>query len=407
MTDIVFIITLCLGLIVWVEIVRDFYHILAHNWQALYRFHNWHHRVFNSNFNPVSQEIYRKAHWYNDVPEALVMMFFGTIPVIILWSFNVDYWWFAESGFFYSSFFLLGAIFRGSGLPNMDKITDLTPHPGQFSSLPAQWFINRPYHWRHHFDNQKAYYSGTLALVDKVMGTALSLKGKTVGVTGASGTLGIEILKILHLNQAKIVAFSSKNKSITLDMNGYDLPVKTLIWEVGKEHELINELLKIDILIINHGINVNSKRRIEFIKDSYEVNTFSSCRLMELFFQTIKTNRDKACKEVWINTSEAEVMPAFSPLYELSKRALGNLVTLRRLDAPCIVRKLILGPFKSKLNPIGIMSANWVAKQIIKNAKKDCRNIIVTINPVIFLIFPLKEFFQSLYFKIFTYKNSN
>jgi monoglucosyldiacylglycerol epimerase len=114
----------------------------------------------------------------------------------------------------------------------------------------------------------------------------------------------------------------------------------------------------------------------------------------------------KPRREVWINTSEAEVNPAFSPLYELSKRALGQLITLKRLDAPCIVRKLILGPFKSNLNPIGVMSADWVGQQIVNLAKRDFRNIIVTINPITFLLFPIKEFFVSIYFKLFTHKNN-
>jgi hypothetical protein len=109
-----------------------------------------------------------------------------------------------------------------------------------------------------------------------------------------------------------------------------------------------------------------------------------------------------ATKEVWVNTSEAEASPAFSPLYELSKRALGDLVTLRRLDAPCVVRKLILGPFKSNLNPIGVMSGDWVAKQIVNLAVRDVRNIIVTINPLTFVTFPIKQFFVGLYFKLFS-----
>lgn len=125
---------------------------------------------------------------------------------------------------------------------------------------------------------------------------------------------------------------------------------------------------------------------------------------MELFFTTVRTNKDIACKEVWVNTSEAEVNPAFSPLYELSKRTIGDIITLRRLDAPCVVRKLILGPFKSNLNPVGVMSANWVAQQIVRQALADFRNIIVTINPITFIAFPIKEFFVSQYFKLFSKK---
>ena len=89
-------------------------------------------------------------------------------------------------------------------------------------------------------------------------------------------------------------------------------------------------------------------------------------------------------------------------MYELSKRTLGDLITLRRLNAPCIVRKLVLGPFKSQLNPSGIMSARWIAWATIALAKRDFRDIIVTINPITYLVFPIKEFCQSWYFRIFT-----
>jgi hypothetical protein len=123
-------------------------------------------------------------------------------------------------------------------------------------------------------------------------------------------------------------------------------------------------------------------------------------RWFELFLGTVTESRHKALKEVWINTSEAEVSPAFSPLYELSKRTIGDLVTLRRLDAPCVVRKLILGPFKSKLNPIGVMAPNFVARSIVALAERDFRNIIVTINPLTYIVFPLSELTRSLYFRL-------
>jgi hypothetical protein len=67
-----------------------------------------------------------------------------------------------------------------------------------------------------------------------------------------------------------------------------------------------------------------------------------------------------------------------------------------------VVRKLILGPFKSNLNPIGVMSGDWVAKQIVNLAVRDVRNIIVTINPLTFVTFPIKQFFVGLYFNLFS-----
>ena len=59
-----------------VEIVRDIYHFLAHIWQPLYRLHGWHHRIFKPDLSVKSEEIYRQANWYNDLPESLVMLFF-------------------------------------------------------------------------------------------------------------------------------------------------------------------------------------------------------------------------------------------------------------------------------------------------------------------------------------------
>ena len=388
--------------VLWVELIRDLYHVLAHYWQPLGRLHNWHHRVFRPDLSVVSDDIYRQAHWYNDLPESLVMLVFSLIPSLVIYSLALPHQWAAWGGSLYTLSFLVGAIARGTGVPYADALTDVTHRSGDFKNLPSRWFVNRPYHWRHHFDNQNAYFCGTFTLVDKIMGTALSLKGKKIAVTGASGSLGRSLVKHLYLQGAKVTALTSQVQPLTLEIEGEIVPVKTITWQAGKETELLAELGKIDILILNHGLNVHGERTEEAVTKSYEINAFSSWRLMELFFTTVRSNKDIVTKEVWVNTSEAEVSPAFSPLYELSKRTLGDLVTLRRLDAPCIVRKLILGPFKSNLNPIGVMSADWVGKQIVNLAQRDFRNIIITINPITYLIFPLKEFFVSTYFRLFS-----
>jgi monoglucosyldiacylglycerol epimerase len=396
---------IALASVLWVELVRDFYHTLSHLLPALYRLHVWHHKVFRPDLSVVSDQIYRQAHWYNDVPEALVMLALSILPWQLAQTWNFSPQWAAWTGSLYTLSFLLGAIARGIGVPFVDELTDVTHRPGEFTSLPSRWLVNRPYHWRHHFDNQDAYFSGTLTLVDKLLGTALSLKHKRIAVTGASGTLGLALLRQLHLAGAKAIALTTSASEIELEIVGEKIQINTIAWQTGQEAELLTQLEKIDILILNHGVNVYGQRDPEAIAKSFEINTFSTLRLMELFFQTVKSDRDMIRKEVWINTSEAEVNPAFSPLYELSKRAIGDLVTLRRLDAPCVVRKLILGPFKSKLNPVGVMSPEWVAKQIVNLARRDIRNIIVTINPLTFILFPVKEFCTSTYFRWFSSAN--
>ena len=402
----ILVITWGFGSILWAEIVRDLYHVLSHRLPLLYRQHVWHHRVFRRDLTYANAAIYRQAQWRNDLPECLVMLLFTLTLWWVCFQWTPAYQWAALTGTIYTLGFLVSCVARGSGSELAHEVTDITHKPGPFISPPSSWFVNRPYHWRHHFDDDHAYYCGTFTLVDKLMGTALALKGKTVAVTGASGTLGQALLLHLHQAGAKVIAFSSKSQPLTLMVNGEPLAVKTITWQVGHETELAEQLKQVDILVLNHGINVRAERTPAAILTSYEVNTFSSWRLMELFFTTVRTNEDIALKEVWVNTSEAEVSPAFSPLYELSKRSLGDLVTLRRLDAPCVVRKLILGPFKSDLNPIGIMSADWVAKQILALAKRDVRNIIVAINPLTYLLFPVKEFGKSIYFRFFSRPNT-
>ncbi len=236
---------------------------------------------------------------------------------------------------------------------------------------------------------------------------AQALRGKTVAVTGASGRLGQALLKSLQAQGAKLIALSSSSKQLSLDESS--APLETIVWKVGEEEALEPLLKTVDILVINHGVNVYGDRTPEAINRSYEINAFSGWRLLELFLQTVQSvqsndeNRGATHnKEVWVNTSEAESNPALSPLYELSKRTLGDLVTLRRLDSPCTIRKLILGPFKSELNPAGIMSADKVAEKIVAKAMRGQRNVVVTINPLTFVTFPIKEFLVSSYFRLFT-----
>ena len=369
------------------ELVRDGYHVLGHYYGPLMRLHNWHHRVYRKDFTPVSDSLYRQAHLVNDVPEALVMII--ALTMLALATGIAGLW----AGVVYSFTFLTTAIARSQGWLIR---TDLTHEPGELTTPPSNWWVNRTYHWRHHFDDTNAYFSGSITLVDKVLGRAVSLKGKTVAVTGASGALGQALLRELQRQKAKPIALTTTSP----DQFSGDLPVWS--WQPGAEADLRDRLRGVDILVINHGVNVHGRRTPGAVDSSLEVNALSSWRLMQVFFSTVQTSPQRANKEVWVNTSEAEVSPAFSPLYEISKRLLGDLVTLGQLDAPCVVRRLILGPFKSQLNPIGILSADWVAWAVVALAKRNVHTIIVTINPLTYLLFPLKEWGQRVYFKLFS-----
>jgi sterol desaturase/sphingolipid hydroxylase (fatty acid hydroxylase superfamily) len=370
------------------EILRDTYHALCHQINWLAKWHNKHHGAYRRDLTLVSQQAYLDSQLYHDIVESVILVVLLTIVALVF------HQWGLWLGVIYAVTFLYGAsvrYFQGT----VD--TDYNHLPGPLETIPSVWFVNRTYHWRHHFDDVNAYYSGVFSFVDKILGTGLSLKGKTVAVTGASGALGQALVAELLKHDTKVIALSTNPDKIRLQ-NG----LKVLYWELGNEDNLQESLKKVDILIINHGVNVYSDRTTDAINNSYQVNTFSALRLIDMFCATITGPNAKATKEIWVNTSEAEVFPALSPLYELSKRALGNIITLNRLDKVCVIRKLILGPFKSPLNPYGVMSATQVARGILFLAKRDFRNIIVTMNPLIYLVFPIKEFSTWLYYHIFS-----
>jgi sterol desaturase/sphingolipid hydroxylase (fatty acid hydroxylase superfamily) len=374
--------------IVMAEIFRDSYHALCHQVTWLAKWHNKHHAAYRRDLSVVSTKTYRESQLYNDIVESVLLVVLLTSIALIAQK------WGLWLGVVYAFSFLYGASVRYL----LGKVeTDYNHQSGPLTTIPSVWRVNRTYHWRHHFDNVNAYYSGVIPIVDKILGTGLSLKGKTVAITGASGALGRALTLELLQQEAKVLALTTSPDTIEVQPG-----LKIMTWELGQETALQKIFEQVDILIINHGINVYGDRTSVAMQKSYEVNTFSALRLIDTFNATVTGDQAKAIKEIWVNTSEAEVSPALSPLYEISKRALGDIVTMKRLDKVCVIRKLILGPFKSKLNPYGVLEASQVAQAIVFLAKRDFRNIIVAINPLTYVLFPGKEVSHFLYYRFFS-----
>ena len=96
-----------------------------------------------------------------------------------------------------------------------------------------------------------------------------------------------------------------------------------------------------------------------------------------------------------------------SPLYEISKRLQGQLFSLRSLDlaGPHLrLRRLVLGPFHSGLNPIGLMSAEFVAREVLRQARWNCGLVIVTPNPLTYLLMPIATASRWAYFQLVSRK---
>ncbi|MFM7615609.1 MAG: sterol desaturase, partial [Synechococcales cyanobacterium] len=105
----------------------------------------------------------------------------------------------------------------------------------------------------------------------------------------------------LTKQNAKVVALTTNPENIP-NHSG----IKVIPWQLGNEIELKANLEKVDILIINHGINVYGDRTSAAMNNSYEINTFSALRLIDIFSETVTGPHAKATKEIWVNTSEAE-----------------------------------------------------------------------------------------------------
>ncbi len=250
----------------------------------------------------------------------------------------------------------------------------------------------------------------------------------TVAITGASGAFGQALLRQWHHRGARLIALTHGGTPLVLrQVTGEVIPLEQVGWQVGQEAALGPILAAVDVLVINHGINPHGQRSAAATEQALEVNALSAWRLLELFAEVVRQRQASASvagsspsgaagsspggeapvarprPEVWINTSEAEIQTAISPLYEISKRLIGQLLSLRALDLADTLRlrRLVLGPFRSALNPIGVMGADWVAGQVLRQALDwNCALVIVTPNPLTYLLMPLTTLSRWAYFRL-------
>ena len=230
--------------------------------------------------------------------------------------------------------------------------------------------------------------------------------GLKIAITGAKGGLGLALIEELKDKGAYVAGLTHSKDTKSFSIKS--CPNEWITWSSGQEKLLSTKLNEFDILILNHGFNPKGNFDSDEITKAIEINSLSQWRLIQIFEDiALENSKNKetnyGAKELWINTSEAEIQIAFSPVYEITKRLIGELVSLKKSKLlieksnSLIIKKLILGPFKSKLNPQGILSPEFVAKKIIKKAEKEDYLIIVTPNPISYLLMPIIECLRILY----------
>ena len=235
--------------------------------------------------------------------------------------------------------------------------------------------------------------------MNKISSFNSRFKGSRIAITGANGDLGKVLIEEFKKKGAYVVGLTHSKKN---NSNSFTVPPDDLIfWSCGEEKLLSKRLTNIDILILNHGFNPKGNIESNEINKAIEINSMSHWRLIQIF-EELSLNKNNS-KEIWVNTSEAEIQIAFSPTYEITKRLTGEIVSLKKSKLlieksnHIIIKKLILGPFKSKLNPQGLLSPEFVAKKIIKKAEKENYLIIVTPNPITYLLMPIVEYSRIIY----------
>ena len=229
---------------------------------------------------------------------------------------------------------------------------------------------------------------------------------KVIGITGAKGALGKSLTKIFQDKGYQIIGFTHTKVDNDFGKNGSN---EWIYWECGKEYLLEDPLKNVDILILNHGIYPQNLKNPEFEK-VLNINALSQFRIFHIFKEIALNNENQISpKEIWINTSEAEILPALNPCYEISKSLIGQVVTFKRNfdnqneSRNLIIKKIILGPFKSDLNPIGVMSPESVASLIFYVSKISNYLIIISPNPITYILFPLREFYFFVYFQLLNF----
>jgi len=158
---------------------------------------------------------------------------------------------------------------------------------------------------------------------------------KTIGITGASGALGKELTKLFRQKGYKVIGFTHSKTDSEVNLES---PNEWIKWECGKESTLKKHLKKIDILILNHGIYDLSRENANY-ENSIEINALSKFKLLNLFEEIALKSDSLIKKEIWINTSEADLLPALNPSYEISKSLIGQLVSFKKNLLDKILRK--------------------------------------------------------------------
>lgn len=224
--------------------------------------------------------------------------------------------------------------------------------------------VGPEYHVLHHIDPQN-YFGSMVRVVDMLFGTATTLKGRRVAMTGSSGALGRELAKALQKEQVA---------SVTPLRHGVD-------WSEDDYAGLASTLAETDILVLCHGT-----------KDTHaalSVNCASAVSIIELFKQARARTGPELIPEVWYVGSEAELhgaLPgdAVMQAYAESKRAFVPFARAYYDDETILYRHIVPAAFRSRMGS-AVVGADWAARVAIWWIRRGAQYVPVTYTGLAFV----------------------
>lgn len=222
-------------------------------------------------------------------------------------------------------------------------------------------FVGPQYHALHHMDPNH-YFGSMTRLFDWVAGTAVSLQGRRVALTGATGAFGQAITKQLLQEKVKCIQ--------TLKF-GAD-------WSYESYSGLEGVLANTDILILAHG----SKEP----NDALQANFKSAAAIIELFKLSRRQVKIEMLPEVWYIGSEAELHGAWTidmRCYTESKRAFVPFARSCYDDKSLIYRHIVSAAFRSRMGS-SLVTADWAARLAMWWIRRGARYIPVTYTGIAF-----------------------
>ncbi|CRK17951.1 Monoglucosyldiacylglycerol epimerase like protein [Verticillium longisporum] len=229
---------------------------------------------------------------------------------------------------------------------------------------PCSVFVGPQYHALHHIDPQ-GYFGSMVRLVDWIFGTATTLHGRRITVTGARGALGQALADELG---------REKGTSIQTARFGVD-------WTYDDYSGLEALLRTTDILVLAHGAKGD---------DAQRANCESAVAIIEAFRRVRAPSPTSLLRpEVWYVGSEAELHGSWTDdmrAYTSSKRDFARFARAYYDAEDFTYRHVVPAAFSSAMGP-ALVSARWAAVVALWWIRRGARYVPVTYTGLAFLNF--------------------